>query len=483
MNYRIVLRTLGILLLCEAAAMLPSLVTAIYYRGNDIGAFAVTILLLLLFGVSMVKVKPKVKEIYARDGFAIVGIGWILISVFGAMPFYFSGAIPTVIDSFFESVSGFTTTGATILKQVEDLPRGILFWRSFTHWIGGMGVLVLTLAILPSVGARTLHIMKAESPGPAPGKLVPRVGQTAKILYAIYSLLTIVLVILLLLAGMPLYDALIHAFGTAGTGGFSSRNTSIGAYNNVYIDVIITIFMMIFGVNFSVYYFIFKGSLKAALKNGELLLYLGIAAVSTVFIAINIHGSMFDSVGQSLRHAAFQVSSILTTTGYSTTDFNQWPELSKMILLVLMFIGGCAGSTAGGIKNIRLLILGKTIKREMVRIVHPKAVYTIKVDGKVVDEETVSGVMTFYFAFMAIFTVSLILVSIDGKDMVTTISSVATCIGNVGPGLGMVGPLGSFADYSVFSKIVLSFCMIVGRLEIFPVLLLLMPHFWKKVSI
>jgi len=325
--------------------------------------------------------------------------------------------------------------------------------------------------------------MKAESPGPAPGKLVPRVGQTAKILYAIYSLLTFVLVILLLLAGMPLYDSLVHAFGTAGTGGFSVRNTSIGAYNNVYIDVIITVFMLIFGVNFSVYYMILKGNLKSALKNSELWLYLGIAATSTFCIAINIHGSMFHSAGQALRHAAFQVASVITTTGYSTTDFNQWPEFSKMILLALMFIGGCAGSTAGGIKNIRILILAKTIKREMIRIVHPKAVHTVKVDGKTVDEETVSGVMTFYFAFMAIFTVSVILVSLDGKDMVTTISSVATSIGNVGPGLGMVGPMGSFADYSVFSKLVLCFCMIVGRLEIFPVLLLFAPNFWKRVSI
>lgn len=483
MNYRVVLRTLGMLLLCEAGAMLPSLAVAIYYRSGDIKAFAVTILILIICGSLLVLIKPKVKEMYARDGFAIVGLGWLLISFFGAMPFYFSGAVSTAIDSFFESVSGFTTTGATILKQVENLPRGILFWRSFTHWVGGMGVLVLTLAILPSVGARTLHIMKAESPGPAPGKLVPRMGQTAKILYTIYSLLTTVLVIMLLAAGMPLYDSLIHALGTAGTGGFSIRNTSIGAYNNVYIDIIITVFMLVFGVNFSVYYLILKGNLKSALKNGELLLYLGITVMSTVFIAMNIHGSVFDSAGQSLRHAAFQVASVLTTTGYSTTDFNQWPEFSKMILFALMFVGGCAGSTAGGIKNIRILILAKTIKREMVKIVHPKAVHTIKVDGKTVDEETLSGVMTFYFAFMAIFIISVILVSIDGKDMVTTISSVATAIGNVGPGFGMVGPLGSFADYSVFSKLVLCFCMIVGRLEIFPVLLLLSPHFWKKVSI
>jgi len=483
MNFRIVLKTLGILLHCEAGAMLPSLAVAVYYRGSDIKAFAVTILLLMICGTLLVLIKPKVKEMYARDGFAIVGLGWLLISVFGALPFYLSGAIPTAIDSFFESVSGFTTTGATILRQVENLPRGILFWRSFTHWIGGMGVLVLTLAILPSVGARTLHIMKAESPGPAPGKLVPRVGQTAKILYKMYALLTAVLVILLLLAGMPLYDSLVHAFGTAGTGGFSIKNTSIGAYNNVYVDVIITVFMLVFGVNFSVYYLIMKGNLKPALKNGELWLYLGIAATSTILIAINIHGSVFDSAGQSLRHAAFQVASILTTTGYSTTDFNQWPEFSKMILLVLMLIGGCAGSTAGGIKNIRILILAKTIKREMIRIVHPKAVHTIKVDGKTVDEEIVSGIMTFYFAFTAIFTVSVILVSLDGKDMVTTISSVATAIGNVGPGLGMVGPMGNFADYSVFSKLVLCFCMIVGRLEIFPVLLLFAPRFWKKVSI
>lgn len=483
MNFKIVLKSLGIVLLIEAAFMLPSLVVAVLYKGNDIFAFLFSILVIMLCGTLLSLIKPKELTIYARDGFAIVGLGWMFISFFGGLPFLISGAIPSLVDSLFESVSGFTTTGASILSQIEGLPRGILFWRSFTHWIGGMGVLVLTLAILPSIGARAMNIMKAESPGPTPGKLVPRVGQTAKILYTIYFFITLIEIILLKLAGMPLYDSCIHAFGTAGTGGFSNMNSSIGAYNNVYIDIIITVFMLIFGVNFTLYYHLIKGNIKQILENEELRLYLGITAASIILVTINIYGSVFQSIAQSFRYSSFQIASILTTTGYSTADFNQWPVFSRIILLMLMFIGGCAGSTGGGMKNIRILMLSKIVKRELIKLVHPRAVYSIRIDGKRVEEDVLTGVSFFFFAYVMIFAVAVLIVSIDGKDIVTSTSAVIATIGNIGPGLGMVGPMGNYSEMSTLSKLTLSMCMVIGRLEIFPILLLFVPSFWKKVSI
>jgi trk system potassium uptake protein len=483
MNFKIVLRSLGILLICEALSMLPSLLVAIIYRGSDILAFIQTIFIILLVGIPLSVTKSQGKNIYARDGFAIVALGWILISFFGALPFFISGAIPSFIDSFFEASSGFSTTGASILKQVEGLPKGILFWRSFTHWIGGMGVLVLTLAILPSVGAASIQIMRAESPGPNPGKLVPKVGQTAKILYGIYLIITAIEVVLLWLAGMSLYDAFIHTFGTVGTGGFSSMNLSVGEYNNVLIEVIITIFMLICGVNFALYYQILRGNLKSIFKDEEFRFYITIVAVSIILITVNINKSIFESVWQSLRHSSFQVASIITTTGYATTDFNEWPMFSKMILFFLMFIGGCAGSTAGGMKGIRIVLLLKIMKRELLQIIHPRAVYTVKFTGKTVDERTVSEALTFFFMYILIFVIAVLIISLEGKDLVTTITSVVATLGNVGPGLGLVGPMGNFSEMSDLSKMVLSLCMIIGRIEIYPILLLTLPSFWKRVNI
>lgn len=483
MNFRMILKSLGIVLFIEAACMVPSLVVSLIYGQNDIQAFLISILILLAIGLFLQQIRPATTDIYVRDGFAIVSLAWIFVSAFGALPFVISGAIPSYIDAFFETTSGFTTTGSTILREVESLPRGILFWRSFTHWVGGMGVLVLMLAVLPSVKTGSLHIMQAESPGPNPGKLVPKMGDTAKFLYFIYLAMTAILVILLLLAGMPLYDSLCHAFGTAGTGGFSVKNTSIGAYNNVAIEVIITIFMFLFGVNFSLYYQVIRGNIKSFFRDAEFRLYLGIVLVAILFITLDLNGKVFGSIWESLRHASFQISTIITTTGYSTTDFNLWTSFSKSILVMLMFIGACAGSTAGGIKNIRLVILLKTIRRDIAKIIHPRSVYTIKVDGKTIDDDTLSGVMTFFFAFIAIFALSVLVVSLDGKDMISNFTAVATCIGNVGPGLGIVGPMGNFSEYSVLSKSVLSFCMLVGRLEIFPILLLFAPTFWKRVNI
>lgn len=483
MNSLMVLRNLGTLLICEAIALIPSLLVAVKYKGDDVKAFLYTILLTLFLGGAAQFIKPKNKNIYARDGFAIVALGWLLISFFGALPFYLSGAIPSLIDSFFEASSGFTTTGASILKAVEGLPHGVVFWRSFTHWVGGMGVLVLTLAILPSVGAGTLQIMKAESPGPAPGKLVPKVKETAKILYGIYLGITIIEVVLLVIAGMPLYDAFVHTFGTVGTGGFSSKNLSIGAYNNIFIEVIISVFMFICGANFTLYYQALKGNIKGIFKDEEFRLYAGVVFTSILLITINLTGNIFTSIGESLRHASFQVSSIITTTGYATVDFNKWPVFSKMILFLLMFIGGCAGSTGGGIKNIRILILFKAMKRELLKIIHPRAVYSIRIGGKTMNEKTLSEIMSFFFMYIFIFVIAVLLVSIDGKDMVTTLSSVAATLGNIGPGFEMVGPAGNFSELSKLSKMVLSLCMIVGRLEIYPILLLMIPNFWKKVNI
>lgn len=475
-----VLRSLAILLTCEGIVMIPSLFIAVIYKGYDARAFAITIEILLSLGVLGLLNQPKNKSIYTRDGFAIVAIGWLLTSFFGALPFVISGAIPSMVDSFFEASSGFTTTGASILKNVEALPQGILFWRSFTHWIGGMGVLIMTLAILPSAGAGTLQIMKAESPGPNPSKLVPKMGQTAKILYGIYLIITIIQVILLKIAGMPWYDSIIHTFGTVGTGGFSSKALSIGTYNNVWIEIIITFFMLICGANFSLYYQALKGNIKGIFKDQEFKCYIGVVFISILLITLNIHGSVFHTLGQAIRHSSFQVASIITTTGYATTDFNLWPLFSKMILLGLMFLGGCAGSTAGGIKNIRFLLLFKVLRRELLKIIHPKAVYTVKFGDKSVDEETLKGIASFFFVYMAIFVGTILIISLEGFDVMTSISSVATSIGNVGPGFGRVGPMGSFADFSDLSKIVLSMCMIIGRLEIYPILVLFVPEFWKR---
>lgn len=483
MNYAMVLKNLGILLICETFAMFPSLLVSIGYNGNDITAFVYTMALTGILGSLTLLIKPKNKNLYPRDGFAVAAIGWILISFFGALPFVFSGAIPSLVDSFFEASSGFTTTGASILRDVEILPRGIMFWRSFTHWIGGMGVLVLTMALLPSIGSGSFQIMKAESPGPAPGKLVPKLRQTAKILYGIYILITIVQIILLVFAGMPLYDSALHTFGTVGTGGFGIKNLSVGHYNNTAVDIIITIFMLICGANFALYYQALKGNIKGIFKDEEFRLYGAIVAASILIIAFNINGTYFKSFWESLRHAAFQVSSIITTTGYSTTDFNLWPTLSKIILFFLMFIGGCAGSTAGAIKNVRVLLLFKVMKRDLMKIIHPRAVYTVKFGGKAVDEKTLSEVAAFFFMYMLIYAVEVLVVSVDGFDMVTTLSSVAATLGNIGPGLGMVGPMGNFADLSYVSKFVLSIGMIIGRLEIYPILLLMIPTFWRRTAV
>jgi len=483
MNIAMILKNLGILLIVEAVCMLPSLLVAIIYNQFDIMAFIVTMMILIGVGFLMYCIPARNKNFYTREGFVIVSLGWILVSLFGALPFVISGAIPSYIDAVFETVSGFTTTGSSILRDVESLPKGLLFWRSFTNWIGGMGVLVMMLAVLPTAGANTLHIMKAESPGPDPGKLVPRIGQSAKIMYLMYIGLSLVQVVMLLIAGMPLYDTLIHTFSTAGTGGFSSMNTSVGAYNNVYYEIIIGLFMFLFGINFALYYQALKGDIKSITRDEEFRFYFFTVVGAIVLITWNLWGPVFGTIWESLRYSAFQVSSVITTTGFSTTNFDVWPAFSKTILIFLMFMGACAGSTGGGIKCLRFLLLFKTIKREVRRIIHPRAVYTVKYGGKTVNGDVLFGVMNYFFIIIIVFAVALLLVSLDGFDLVSNFTAVAATINNIGPGLGIVGPMGNFADYSDFSKIVFSFTMLFGRLEIYPMLVLFASTFWNRVNI
>lgn len=480
MNFRMVLRGLGALLICEAIALIPSIVVSSIYKDGAMMSFIYTVILLIIIGIPLATLKPKTNSIYARDGFTIVAAGWIIISLFGAFPYYLSGAIPSFADSFFEAVSGFTTTGASILNNIEVLPPSILFWRSLTNWLGGMGVLVLTLAILPSVGAGTLQIMKAEVPGPNPGKIVPKISSTVRILYKIYLTLTVIEIILLFASGMPFYDSLIHAFGTTGTGGVSSKNFNIAAYDNAIAEIIITVFMILSGVNFTLYYQTIKGNIKALLKDEEFRFYIGIVAVSIILISINLYGDVYSSIGESVRHSSFQVASIITTTGYSSTNFDTWPLFSKMILFVLMFIGGSSGSTVGAIKSIRILLLLKATRMEIRSIIHPKGVFSIRLGNKTIEEKTLSEVKNFFFAYILIFALAAIIVSLDGFDLATTLSAAAASIGNIGVGFGQIGPLGNYSQFSGLSKTVLSICMLMGRLEIYPILVLTMPSLWEK---
>ena len=470
---------IGRILLAEALLLLLPLAVTLGY-GEAPAPFLIPMGLLAAFGALLSARRPRETALYARDGLAVVALAWIAVSLFGALPFYISGSMPTYVDCFFETVSGFTSTGATILTEVESLAKGILFWRSFTHWVGGMGVLVFVMAILPMSGdGHGMHLLRAEMPGPAPGKLVSRMSDTAKILYGIYLVMTVIEIVLLVAGGMPLFDSCIHSFGSAGTGGFSCRNLSVGAYNNPYFDIVIGIFMMLFGLNFNLYYFLLVRRFREVFRSEELWAYVIIAAVAVGAITWNIV-DLYDSVGTSLRHAFFQVSSIMTTTGYATVDFNTWPTFSKAILVALMFIGGCAGSTAGGLKVARVVILEKASAGELRRMLHPNAVPAIRFEGKPLSDRAIRGVCLFFALYMAIFTVSCLLVGLEQMDLVTVFTAVATCINNVGPGLEIVGPMGNFSTFSPFSKILLSFDMLVGRLEIFPMLLLFAPSIWRR---
>lgn len=486
MNGKMILYMLGKIAQLEAVIMLPSLICSVIYKEDKVViAFAVTILLCLGIGLMFSIIgKPRDKVIFAKEGFVIVALTWIIMSALGALPFVISGEIPEFVDAFFEIVSGFTTTGASILTNVEALSKGLLFWRSFTHWVGGVGVLVLVMAILVSDSGRTMHILRAEMPGPTVGKLLPRVKNTAKTLYLIYIFLSALQVAFLLFGGMSLYESLIHMFGTAGTGGFGIKADSIAGYSP-YLQWVITIFMIIFGVNFNLYYFILAKRFKPVLKSEELWVYLSIFFVSSSVITVNIFNNLkgMTSVSESIRHAAFQTASIMTTTGYATTDFNLWPTLSKTILLLLMFIGACAGSTAGGLKVSRVIMIFKSIKANLKHALHSRSVETVKFEGKTLDRETVSGVNGYLCIYVFCFAVIVIILGFDVFDFETNFSAAAACFNNIGPGLGFVGPTGNYAEYSVLSKLTLSAAMLLGRLEIFPMLLLFSPRIWVKKKV
>ena len=480
MNRRMVIYTIGQLIGVEAAVMMLPLCVSLIYGEGSWKAFLITIgIAIVLSALGLLLSRPKSHVIYAKEGFATVALAWIIMSGIGALPFVISGEIPNYIDAFFETVSGFTTTGSSIVRDVEALSHGILFWRSFTHWLGGMGVLVFVMAILPSSSDRSIHLMRAEVPGPVVGKLVPKIKETAKILYLIYMVMTFIEVIFLLCGGMPLFDSLVHSFGTAGTGGFGIKADSIGGYSS-YCQWVITIFMLLFGINFNLFYLCLIRRFKSVLKSEELWAYLGIVLAAATIITVNIM-PIYNSLSQSIRLSAFQVASIITTTGYATADFNTWPVLSKGILLILMFFGACAGSTGGGFKISRVVLLLKAVKREFHRLIHPRSRTTIRFEGKNVDEGTISGVEC-YLALYVICFVSIFLILCFEKnfDIETNFSAAASCFNNIGPGLGSVGPVLNFADYSAVSKIVLSIAMLLGRLELFPLIITLAPSTWTK---
>ncbi|HWQ50372.1 MAG TPA: TrkH family potassium uptake protein [Terriglobales bacterium] len=470
MNRKMHVYILGFLLRIEAAFMVPSgLISLASEEQQSAMAFFGTSFFMLVAGTLMSFRPPENKTLNTREGLRIAATSWVLVSVFGALPLYFGGIGASYLDCLFEIVSGFTTTGASIFTDVEILPKGILFWRSFTHWIGGMGVLVFLLSITSFSSGSLMYIMQAESPGPSVSKLVPKVKETAKILYSIYIFLTLIQIILLVAGGMPLFDSVLNTFGTAGTGGFSIKNKSIGFYDSAYVDYVIGIFMILFGVNFNAYFLLYSRKFKDFLKSEEPKVYLGIIAAAVLTITVNIYQTSYDSLSRAFRDAFFAVSSIITTTGYATADFDLWPQLSRAILLLLMFFGACAGSTGGGIKISRLIIYFKEAKRTIRQFSHPKAVEMVRLEGKSVDEETVSMSNAFLIMYLGIFISSVLLVSLDGYSYDTSFSAVAACLNNIGPGLGVVGPTGNYSTLSALSKSTLIVDMLMGRLEIFPI--------------
>nr|WP_297933589.1 TrkH family potassium uptake protein [uncultured Lachnoclostridium sp.] len=478
MNYRFIAYIMGWILNIQGVFLLVPSLVALYYKEESGFAFLIAAGISLALGALATVKKPKNKSFYAKDGFVSVALGWVVLSVSGALPFLISREIPSVFDALFETISGYTTTGATILTDVEALSKSLLFWRCFTHWIGGMGILVFVLCILPLAGGNNMYLMRAESPGPSVGKLVPRVRSTAVILYGIYTALTAVECVLLLIGGMSFFDAICTSLGTAGTGGFGIRNSSIAEYN-VFLQNVIAVFMVIFGVNFSVYFLILVRKPKQILKSEELRTYLGIILASTVLIGFNVRDS-FSSIWEALQQAFFQVASVITTTGYATTDFNLWPTFSKCILVMIMFVGACAGSTGGGIKVSRIVIAYKNIKNEVENFIHPKSVRIIRMEGKKVSNEVVRSVNTYLVLYFAVFVVSVLLISLENFNFETSFTSVAATLNNIGPGLDGVGPMENFAKFNPFSKCVFMFDMLAGRLELIPMVILFSPWIWRK---
>lgn len=471
---------LGKMLGVEALVLcIPAAVSLIYGETSDMAAFGITSAVLCVFFLLFGRKKPENGRIYGKDGLVIVAAAWILWSVFGALPFYLSREIPSYVDALFETVSGFTTTGSTILTDIEALSYGMNFWRCLTHCIGGMGVLVFVMVVTSLDDKSSMHLMRAEVPGPEADKLVPKARETAKLLYAMYLALTVAEIIFLLAGGMNLYDSIIHSFSTAGTGGFANHNSSVAYYDSAYIDGVITVFMILFGINFNMYFLLLIKDVKAVWKNEEVRAYLGIIVAATLVITCNVL-SIYKEPLKAFRYSIFQVASIITTTGFATADFNLWPELSKCILLLIMVIGACAGSTGGGVKVSRFLILWKSILKQVKGMLHPKSVNVVKVNGKKISNETLQGVYAYFSAYVFVFGISVLLVALDNFDFATTISGVLTTLSNVGPGISRVGPIENFQSFSVLSKIVFSMDMLIGRLEIFPFLMICSPSFWRK---
>jgi trk system potassium uptake protein TrkH len=480
MHLSSVIHILGFLQIFLAAFMLLPLPFSFYYGDSDWSALLISAVITAVCGFLAFRLTKFERDLRPKEGFAIVTFGWTSFSIFGSLPFLISGHIPSFTDAFFETMSGFTTTGATILTNIEALPHGLLFWRSLTHWIGGMGIIVLSLAILPFLGVGGMQLFKAEVPGPVADKLTPRITETAKILWGVYVLFSAVETILLIFGGMNLFEALCHTFGTMATGGYSTKNASIGAFNSAYIDFVIIFFMILAGTNFSLHYRFLKGDFKTYFRNEEFLFFISIIGSATLFVGIFTYFQNYQSIFETLRYAMFQVVSILTTTGYGTADYESWRSVTQIVLLILMFVGGCAGSTGGGMKVVRIFVLMRFVFSEIVRLVHPHAVVSVRINKSVVPKEVLSHVTGFFILFMFLFAVGVLAMSTIGLDIVSSFGAVAATLGNIGPGLGSVGPTDNYAHIPLIGKWLLTFFMLAGRLEVFTVIILLAPSFWEK---
>lgn len=481
MNLILTLRILGALLLFLAATLFVPLPFSFYYSDGVWSAFVLSSVICAVIGGLLFTFCKSPKELSVREGFAVVTFGWTVFAVFGALPYLISGAIPSPLNAIFETMSGFTTTGSTILTEIESMPQSLLFWRSLTHWLGGMGIIVLSLAILPMLGVGGMQLFKAEVPGPTADRLKPRIQDTAKMLWGVYFLLTMIETLLLMCGGMNFFDALCHSFATLATGGFSTKNTSIAAYNSSYIDMVITLFMILAGINFALHFQVLRGNVKDFFRSEELRVYLGIILIATVVVMIfNWTGNVYPQFGENLRFSIFQVSSIMTTTGFGSADYELWPVLTQYILILLMFIGGCAGSTGGGMKVARILLLFKHAQVQVFRLIHPRAIRLVKLGSRPVDKEVLQAILGFFALFIGVFVVGSMLVAATGMDLVSAGAAVIACLGNIGPGLGTVGPVDNFAHVPAFAKSVLIVCMLMGRLELFTVLVLFFPSFWRK---
>lgn len=481
-RYSLVLNRTSLVLVCLVPFLLTAIPFSLYYRADDAPAILLAAAVTLAASLGLYLLTDKGGEVNHREGICIATLAWVLAAGFGALPFYFYGTFPTYTDCYFEAMSGFTTTGASVLAEIEGQPAGILFWRSLTHWMGGMGIVVLSLAILPALGAGGMQLYKAEVPGPTADKLVPRIRETAQRLYVVYSVISAAMVVMLLFGGMSLFDSLTHMFGAMGTGGFSPKNASVGHYQSAYIDLVITAFMFIAGANFSLHYFVMtRGDVRGLVADEEFRFYAGVVGFFTLTIALDLVAqNVYGNLLTALRHALFSVVSILTTTGYVTEDFERWPAYGHYTLLLLMFVGGCAGSTGGALKCVRVWMLLKAAANQLFRIVHPKAVRTLRYNGRIVPAEVLAGIQSMFTLYLGVFVLSSLGLTWLGHDVLTAISAVAATLGNVGPGLGSVGPVENYAHFSLTAKWLCSFCMLVGRLEVYSVVVLFCPEFWRK---